>query len=123
MLPDIAAEQRRRAVNERILAIRRLHDFQLAALVGEPAPARAELALAGLDERLAEFVEATEIAVDARCKRAGQLLAAAAGDHPFPEMDVVVMLAGIVEQRLVLTEGAFDDLLQALAFKAGAGEQ
>ena len=38
-------------------------------------------------------------------------------------MDVVVVLAGIVEERLVLAEGGLDDLLDALAFELGALEQ
>jgi hypothetical protein len=38
-------------------------------------------------------------------------------------MNVIVVLAGIVEQRLVLAVGALDDLLQALVFQARAREQ
>ena len=35
-------------------------------------------------------------------------------------MDVVVVLAGIVEERLVLAEGAFEDLLDRLVLPLGA---
>ena len=49
--------------------------------------------------------------------------AAAIRLHPLPEMDVVVMLAGIVEEGLVLAEGALDDLLDALALELRAFQQ
>ena len=38
-------------------------------------------------------------------------------------MDVVVVLAGIVEERGVLAERALDDLLQGLALEFGALQQ
>src|SRR5579862_6177484 len=47
MLPDVAAEDRRGAVHQRVLAVRRFGDFELAVLDLQPAPAGAELADAG----------------------------------------------------------------------------
>src|SRR6476659_5532591 len=44
VLPDVAAENRRGAMHQRILTVRRLGDFELAALDLQPAPAGAELA-------------------------------------------------------------------------------
>src|SRR5665647_2563759 len=48
MFPHIAAEHRRRTMHQRIFAVRRLGDDQLAVLHREPGPARAELGDAGL---------------------------------------------------------------------------
>jgi hypothetical protein len=50
-------------------------------------------------------------------------LAAAIGLHPLPEVEVVVVLAGIVEEPGVLAEGALDDLLEGLALELGSLEQ
>jgi hypothetical protein len=54
---------------------------------------------------------------------ARQLVAAAALLHPLPEMDVVVVLAGVVEEALVLAVALLDDLLERLAFEARAFQQ
>ena len=124
VLPNIAAEQRPAAMNERVLAVRRLGHFELAVLVeGEPAPARAELTLAGLDEVLAEFVEAAEIAVDQRQDRARHLLAAAVLLHPRPELDVIEVLGRVVEDSGVLAEALLDDGLEVLALVVGAFDE
>src|ERR1700760_1401568 len=64
MLPDVAAEDRRRAMHQRVLAVRGLGDGELAALDLEPAPAGAELADAGGGEIGLELLEATEVLVD-----------------------------------------------------------
>ena len=58
----------------------------------------------GLNEIGAELVVAAEIGVDRLLQLARQLLAAAALLHPLPEMDVVVVLAGIVEEAGILAE-------------------
>src|SRR5260370_42531320 len=50
-------------------------------------------------------------------------MAAAIGLHPVPEMQMVVVLARIVEQRGVLAERAFDDLFEGLALEFGAFQQ
>src|SRR5262249_16209703 len=44
---------------------------------------------------------------------------AAIGLHPAPEVDVVVMLTGIVEHGWILAERALHDLLEGLAFEFG----
>src|SRR5467141_2300165 len=54
---------------------------------------------------------------------AGQFGAAAIGLHPVPEMQMVVVLAGVVEQRRILAERALDDLLERLALEFGAFQQ
>ena len=51
------------------------------------------------------------------------VVAAAALFHPLPKMDVVVMLAGIVEETLVLAEGALDHFLDRLVLPLGALSQ
>ena len=105
VLPHVAAEDRLAAMDQRALAVRRLGDDDLAVLHGEPAPARPELGHAGLGEVLLH------------------LGAAAARLHPLPEVEVIVVLARIVEEAGVLAERALDDLLQALAFEARALQQ
>src|SRR3954453_18954513 len=110
VLPDVAAEDRGGAVHQRILAVRGLGNLELAVLDLEPAPAGAELADAGRLEVRLELLEAAEVLVDLLLDLARQLGAAAIGLHPAPEMDVVVVLAGIVEHRGVLAERALDDL-------------
>src|SRR5690606_23021673 len=98
----IDAEDRRAAVDERVLAVRRLGDRQLAVADRKPRPARAELRHARLYEVGAELVIAAEVAVDRLGKCARHLLAAAVLLHPLPEMDVVVVLRGVVEEAGVL---------------------
>src|SRR5512139_1660183 len=123
VLPDVAAEDRGGAVHQRILAVRGLGDFELAVLDLQPAPAGAELTDArGLEIGL-ELVEAAEVLVDLLLELARQLGAAAIGLHPAPEVDMVIVLAGIVEDRRVLAERALDDLLKGLAFPFGPLER
>lgn len=43
--------------------------------------------------------------------------------HPLPEVEVVVVLAGIVEEAGILAEGALDDLLEGLALPLRALQQ
>src|SRR4029077_20706311 len=111
MLPYVAAEDRGAAVHQWILAVRRFRDGELAVLDREPAPAGAELGDAGLDEIFLELGDRADVGGDLLFQLAGDLVAAAAFLHPFPEMNVVVVLGGIVEEAGVLAEGAFDDLL------------
>ena len=117
VLPHIAAQDRRAAMHQRIFAVRRLGDDELAVLHRDPAPAGAELGDAGLGEIFLHLVEAAEVAVDLGLELAGDFVAAAVRLHPFPEMQVVVMLAGIVEEAGILAEGALHDLFQRLAFQ------
>ncbi|MCY1236267.1 hypothetical protein D9M72_489150 [compost metagenome] len=119
MFPDIDAEDRRSTVNERVFAVRGLGDLKLAVLDREPGPARTELAGAGSDEVGAELVVAAEIGLDGRVELGRQAGAAAALLHPLPEVDVVVVLAGFVEQRLVGAIGLLDDFLERQVGKAG----
>ena len=52
-------------------------------------------------------------------RRPGQLAAAAIRLHPVPEMQMVVVLAGIVEHGRILAERTLDDLLEGLALEFG----
>src|SRR5208337_958476 len=107
----------------RVLGIRRFHDFELAVLHREPSPARAELRLGSLDEFVAELIVAAKIAVDLSLHRGRKLCPAAIPLHPLPKLGMVVVLAGIVEQRGVLAEAFLDDLFEALALQARARKQ
>src|SRR5215212_9571500 len=64
VLPDVAAENRRCAVDQRAFAVRGLGDFELAVLDRHPAPAGAELADASGGEIGLELLKATEILGD-----------------------------------------------------------
>src|SRR6476661_11149405 len=107
VLPNVAAENRRRAVNQRALAVRGLGDFELAVLDRQPAPAGAELTDAGGGEIGLELIETAEVFGDLLFQTAGQLAAAAVRLHPVPEMQMVVVLAGIVEDGRILAERTF----------------
>src|SRR6266403_2684980 len=61
VLPDVAAENRRGAVDQRAFAVRGLGDFELAVLDRQPAPAGAELTDAGSGEIGLELVETAEV--------------------------------------------------------------
>src|SRR6187549_2378399 len=82
VLPDIAAEDRARALDQRAFAVGRLVDHQLAVLDGDPAPAGAELADAGGDEVGLRLGDAAEILVDRGLELGRNLVAAAALLHP-----------------------------------------
>src|SRR5215213_6542079 len=77
VLPDVAAEDRRGAMDQRALAVRGLGDFELAVLDRQPAPAGAELTDAGGGEIGLELLETAEILGDLLFQTAGQLAAAA----------------------------------------------
>jgi hypothetical protein len=121
MLPHVDAEDRRAAVDERVLAVRGLGDLELAVLHRHPGPARAELRRAGGDEIRLELVVAAEVAVERLLQLARQLVAAAALLHPLPEVDVVVVLGRIVEEAGILAERGLHHLLDRLAFHSGFG--
>lgn len=122
VLPHVDAEDRGRAVDQRVLAVRGLQDGELAVLDREPGPAGAELADTGLDEVGLELLVAAEILVDLLGQRR-RGLTAAVGLHPVPEVEVVVVLAGVVEERLIGVVARLDDLLDALAGEVGGFEQ
>src|SRR5882757_8201611 len=119
VLPDVDAEDRGRAMDQRVLAARRLRDLELAALDLQPGPAGTELADAGGGKVGLELLEAAEVLGDLLFQTAGQLAAAAIRLHPLPEVEVIVVLAGIVEDGRVLAERALHDLLEGLAFEFG----
>src|SRR4051794_536488 len=108
MLPHVAAEDRLGAVHERVFAVGGLHNGDPAVLDRKPCPAGSELTDAGLDKILFHLSDRAEILDDLLLESARQG-AAAVRLHPLPEMEVVVMLASIVEERLVLAIGAGDD--------------
>ena len=111
MFPHVDAEDRGGAVDQRIFAVRRLGDFELAVLDRNPGPAGAELGGAGGDEIGLELVVAAEIGGEGCFQLAGQLVAAAALLQLLPEMDMVVVLGRVVEQARIGAEGLLDDLL------------
>src|SRR5471030_2860862 len=123
MFPHIAAENGRAAMHQRVLAVRSLGDGKLAALDLDPGPARAELADASRREVGFHLLDTAEILVDRGLELGGNLVAAAVRLHPLPELPVVVVLAGIVEEAGVLAERAFDDLLERFALKPAADQQ
>src|ERR1700721_4877864 len=93
VLPDVATEDRRGAMNQRALAIGRLGDFKLAVLDRKPAPARTELANAGGGEVGLEFLQPAEIFGDLLFQTAGQFATTPFCLHQFQEMQGVVVLA------------------------------
>ena len=123
VLPDVAAEDRLGALHQRAFAVGGLHDRELAVLDGDPAPARAELGDAGLDEVFLGLGKTAEVAVDLLEQIARHLVAAAVRLHPLPEVQMVVVLTGIVEEAGVLAERGLDDLFERLALEAAALEQ
>src|SRR5262249_53921878 len=56
-------------------------------------------------------------------ERARNLVAAAIRLHPMPEMQMVVVLAGIVEEAGILAERALHDVFERLVFPFRAGKQ
>src|SRR5271154_6832626 len=79
VLPDVAAQDRGRAVHQRIFAVGGFRDFELAVLDLDPAPAGAELTDAGGGEIGLELFETTEVLGDLLLETAGHLAAAAIG--------------------------------------------
>ena len=123
MLPDIAAKDWLRASHERVFAIWRLGDDQTAVLYSEPCPTRTKLRDTGLDEIFTHFVIAA-VGVEKRFNFAWDTLAAAVGLHPIPEMKVVVMLTGLIDQSLVAVSiGFLDDLGEAQVLKLCSCDQ
>ena len=106
MLPHVAAEDRLHAVHQRVLAVGRLGHLELAVLDREPGPARAELRHARLDEVGLHLVEAA-VVLDERLDLARHRAAAAVGLHPVPEVGVIVVLAHLIDDRLVLLRKGF----------------
>src|ERR1700749_4591199 len=97
VLPDVAAEDRGGAMHQRVLTVRRLGDFELAVLDRKPAPPRAELTDAGSGKIGLELLETAEVLVDLLLQTTRQFAAAAVRLHPAPEVNVIAVLAGIVD--------------------------
>lgn len=74
VLPDVATEDRGRAVNQRVLAVRRLGYLQLAVLDLQPAPAGAELTDAGSGESVLNFSNPPRSSLIFFSRRPGSLL-------------------------------------------------
>src|SRR5690606_4630971 len=89
VLPDVEAEDRRVAVHDRRVLVRRGVDLQVPRAVhDEPGPARAETAGGLLLEQRLELVEAAERLVD-RLPQLTARLPAGVGAHDLPEEVVV----------------------------------
>ena len=67
-----------------------------------------------------ELGERADIGGDLLFELARQLVAAATLLHPFPEVDVILVLAGIIEEARVLAERALQDFLDRLVLPLGA---
>src|SRR4051794_12972842 len=123
VLPDVVAQDRRLAVADGAVLVRRARDRQAAAVDDEPGPAGAELAHARGLELLLEVVERPERVLD-RVRELAVGLAAAVGAHRLPERRVVEVAAAVVAHRaaLVLRHGleVGDDLLDRLALEVAA---
>src|SRR6202048_3904781 len=117
VLPDVDAEDRGGAMHQRAFAVRRLGDFELAVLHRQPGPARTELTDAGGGEIGLEFLQPAEVLGDLLVQTTRQFAAAAIRFHPVPEMQMVVVLARIVEERRILAERALDNLLKGFALE------
>ena len=74
VLPDVAAENRCGAVNERVFAVGGFHDFQFVVFQREPRPAAAKLGGAGGDEILPHLVEAAKVAATSVWTLAGRFV-------------------------------------------------
>src|SRR5712671_1407533 len=123
VLPHVAAEDRLAAMHQRVLAVRSLADDDLAVLDRKPGPARAELRDAGLDEVLLHLRNRAQVGDELLLEIARDLVAAAVRLHPLPEMQVIVMLAGVIEEPGVLAERALHHILQRFSFPLAAFEE
>ena len=113
MFPEIAGQERGLPERKRVDPVLRVGDLELVLIEDEPSPAAAELPNRSLLERLLEFGDAAEIALD-RLGYVALRRAAAIGLHAVPEEGMVPDLRGVVEHgdlRIVLV-GRFDQLFQ-----------
>src|ERR1700691_2056094 len=113
MFPNIDAEDGDRIMDDRVFAVGRFQDFDLAVLHDKPRPAGAELSDAGLNELLFRLVERTE-GIGKRLFERAWNLAAAVGLEPVPKKRVVPGLGCVVEERRVLAVRLLDNHLERL---------
>src|SRR6185437_2268502 len=97
-----------------------LHHDDFSVLHREPAPARAKLRRASLDEIFLRLRNRAQIRDDFLLERARNFVAAAVRLHPLPEMQMIVVLSGIIEEAGIFAEGILDDLFERLAFQPAA---
>src|ERR1700745_2763222 len=109
MLPHVATEDRFAAMHQRVLAVRCFGADDFAVLDRQPSPTRPELCDAGLNEVFLHLGDRADIGNDLFFEVTRKLVAAAVGFHPLPKMQMVVMLACVVEQSGILSERALDD--------------
>ena len=126
MLPHVAAEKRRLPEAERIHAVFGLGDLQFAVgRLDQPAPSGSELSGTGSLEGVHEGVDTAEAFLQCRFQLARH--ACLAGAHHLPELVVVPMLRGVVEDAVLRDStriiGSGDDVFERLAFPFGAGDQ
>ena len=126
MLPHVAAQQGGLAATERIDAVFGLGDLEASVgVLNQPAPARAELADTGGNELTLEVVDTSERIIDPACQFGGHV--GMAGTHHFPELHMVPVLGGIVEDSVLRhrtgLEGPGDDVLNRPALPFGPGDQ
>src|SRR5690606_23230965 len=127
MFPHVAAEKRSLAEAERVHAVLGLGDLEATVLVlHEPGPAGTELPRTGGGEVVLELLDRTKRPGD-RLFQGTRHLLVLARPHHLPELVVVPVLAGVVEDarlrhgaRLI---GAADDVLEALALPLGPGDE
>src|SRR5450759_2650033 len=70
-----------------------------------------------------EFLKPAKVLSDLLFQAARQFVATAIRLHPAPEMQMVVVLPGVVEERRILAERAFDNLFERLVLEFGAFQQ
>src|SRR2546428_11536846 len=98
MLPDVDSEERGLAVRDRVVLVRGRDHREVAPVLDEPGPARAEPVDARVLELLLETRERSERRLDRRSELAVGL-ASTFRAHPLPEERVVVVAAAVVTHR------------------------
>src|SRR6056297_1173744 len=125
MFPHVTTQQRGLTKAERVYPVLGLGDLEAAiGVLHQPAPARAELTGTRSSEIFLELVERAKALGDRLFQLAGH--AGAAGGHHLPELVVVPVLRGVVEDTRLRDGlgiiGTLDDLFDRLALPLGAGD-
>ena len=126
MFPNIAAQKRRLAETQRVHAVFGLGDLEAAIrILDQPAPARPELTRPRGREIGLEFVGLAKAFDDGLFQITRH--AGLSGAHHVPELVVVPVLRGIVENAVLRHRtgliGAGDDVLEGSGFPLGARDQ